>query len=770
MSNIDEHIDIWGEYFSLAKRPRISHDDRHDYCILAMQRYHTAMNLPGTREEQLRKIGIMPLLIELVIQLWSATPEIVGWYFYTAVKIARIYLWDEFLDTPWWSEILTVFLKYIDPTFRKKFRDRQVSSFAPLLGLVILAESNKRLSQDYERIEEIQYKHWETENEGDIIAALEGYLGPVRLHISSEKGGEDIVLHNLSNTNTQNNMSQSRVIRVPIFDKNKEYRYSIDRWSDQSSNQFTENEYKKIIEPLLSIYIQKREYAFFIWTIDNMTHIEEYESQDTILWTPRQYHWFITQVLVTHWIQSSDWVNYMIAIDICRQLTLSPGTTRENIEYIDRQLRGVIDREVFQLVQILLLSRHENMNGSWYPYGICKKDIPLIVRIYVIIRSYEALSGNLKNQALSRMEDWRQWWYFDSEVFQVFLETISEQDEEKKETKSIAPITPSAHRDGIYRKYLEQWTSTQSIISELCDCYIDTRLSVWDQSKLNILFLKISKLTLTLRQISRIRKIIRITRHGETMSDCGIDIPGSDDEILTQQGIHDSQVKWEAVQGLRMLIYTSPLARAIQTASIIAGAITRCEDILVEDILKNPKKNLDNGRYTSYSQKLLADNTSAIMDFLIELISSPEESSILMVAHRDSARHIIFWLTNLFTQDGVHGTKTPIDNTTTYTFLFRWDHVVTGDELIQGGLIFSVENWKTVWDQLRSISQEIFGIDFGYKHDLPVDIIKLHDRFLDYIDKMIVRCPQKVTEFLDALDTCNATKHIRKIIEWEYST
>lgn len=87
--------------------------------------------------------------------------------------------------------------------------------------------------------------------------------------------------------------------------------------------------------------------------------------------------------------------------------------------------------------------------------------------------------------------------------------------------------------------------------------------------------------------------------------------------------------------------------------------------------MENPKKHADNGRYNSFIQKLLADDTNGLMKFLVNIAFSAEESTNLCILHRDSARHMIFWLENLFSQNGATGTNVAIDNNLIYEFFFR---------------------------------------------------------------------------------------------------
>lgn len=98
-----------------------------------------------------------------------------------------------------------------------------------------------------------------------------------------------------------------------------------------------------------------------------------------------------------------------------------------------------------------------------------------------------------------------------------------------------------------------------------------------------------------------------------------------------------------------------------------------------------------------------------MMEFLIELVSSPDESMHLIVAHRDSARHLITWLRNLFVQDGFFGEKTPIENDTLLPFLFRADQLKTYDVHSTQDVLFHVSNWKSLRDSLNQVSMSIFS-------------------------------------------------------------
>lgn len=103
----------------------------------------------------------------------------------------------------------------------------------------------------------------------------------------------------------------------------------------------------------------------------------------------------------------------------------------------------------------------------------------------------------------------------------------------------------------------------------------------------------------------------------------------------------------------------------------MASSMTRLVPILSEEILRNPPKYKDNGRYNSFAEQLFKDNSNAIMNFLIQLVSSSEETMNLLITHKDISRHMIFWLSNLFATDTISGEKVSIKNNTLYPFFFR---------------------------------------------------------------------------------------------------
>lgn len=50
------------------------------------------------------------------------------------------------------------------------------------------------------------------------------------------------------------------------------------------------------------------------------------------------------------------------------------------------------------------------------------------------------------------------------------------------------------------------------------------------------------------------------------------------------------------------------------------------------------------------------------------------------------------------------------------------------------GLIFSTENWKTLVPSINILTEKIFSDVFYNVNDQRVNLIDLHDEFLDFID------------------------------------
>jgi broad specificity phosphatase PhoE len=266
--------------------------------------------------------------------------------------------------------------------------------------------------------------------------------------------------------------------------------------------------------------------------------------------------------------------------------------------------------------------------------------------------------------------------------------------------------------------------------------------------------------------LANIRTIFIITRHGETESDILWGTPGNDNESITEDGKSTSIKKGSILRWIDAAILSSPLLRSVQSANIVCKEMDlciwtnclTCSHIKIEEVLKNPIKNTENGRYNSYAQKLFQDNTNGLMEFLIDTVSSSNESTYICVTHRDSWRHMIFWLNNLFLQEKSIGEKSTIDNDSILIYLFQWT------QHIPWNLCFPTIGWLPIIHEVNRISFEVFW-NYFYA-DIPwwVDLIVLHDLFLDFLDFHTESSPQKIQLFKAELQINPLTMDLSPVI------
>lgn len=147
------------------------------------------------------------------------------------------------------------------------------------------------------------------------------------------------------------------------------------------------------------------------------------------------------------------------------------------------------------------------------------------------------------------------------------------------------------------------------------------------------------------------------------------------------------------------------------------------------------------------------------MEFLINSVSNNQESSNLCIAHRDSWRHLIFWLNNLFLQEKIIWEKTLIGNDTLLVYLFRWDTCITWN------LLFPVFEWKNTLDTVNKMSIDIFWKPFYKVDGWLTDIIALHDAFLDFIDLHKENSLLQMPEFYKKLCGNPLTQHFTDVID-----
>ncbi|MFW6284881.1 MAG: HD domain-containing phosphohydrolase [Bacillota bacterium] len=80
-------------------------------------------------------------------------------------------------------------------------------------------------------------------------------------------------------------------------------------------------------------------------------------------------------------------------------------------------------------VAYAILTHHENVDGSGYPFGLSKEDIPLIARIFRVIDSYDAMRRDCYTPAKTKkaaLEELRKYSgaYYDPEIVDAFAKSL----------------------------------------------------------------------------------------------------------------------------------------------------------------------------------------------------------------------------------------------------------------------------------------------------------------------------------------------------------
>jgi broad specificity phosphatase PhoE len=756
-----------------------SREDLLDYKNLAIQYCNNAILHAGNCDAQIIRIKSLLLLIKL--HRWEILIQ--KDYFYNAVEIANHYFSDTLWNTFIGKEIIVLFLSDIDPDFSITFPEEYIQKLIWLIQIKILSVSNQILQARLVKITNTEEYLKESDSIQEIICKLDEAFGPIRLLIVSQESDEVLINHGFETSDIKNLLQLSKHIRyatVNIFDNQKRYSILIDRGSDEDLNQLNNLPIQHIIEKIVEKWIKVREYSLSWDASDNNATIDSVESNIMNLSQRGNYNNFISLVIKKYWklwsskeIEIDAMENYIQAINICRIVRVNymkdDLLSKENIsQQIDTILWGRICRKVLQLAQTMLLSNTETMNGSGYPYGLGKKDIPLGGRIYSIIRVYEALCYIKKNntpRVLLTMKEWWQGGYFDTDILTMFFENL-----ENKYIKNVwqsslvqSSSAQSSYRKKHYEKCIDSWYYLMKLSSHIEEAYDEVRRAEGDIQKQNIMYSKISKLKQELLQKSLTRKVIIITRHGETATDVPGWTPWSDDENISQEGIESSHFKWELLSKIKFDTFSSPLERARQSVAIIVcqkangceQICASCSNIHFEESLRNPIKSRDNGRDGSFLERLIADNPSHLLKFIKRHISSPEESTSLLVTHRDTARHAILIIKNLLSQEQVHGEKTLFDNDTILTYLIKWG------QLIEWNLFFTITDWEIVVRRLNHITESLFWEEF-YKGDFSkrVDLVILHDEFLDFLDFHLEKSEERFLILIEKLEESAVTKYL----------
>lgn len=156
------------------------------------------------------------------------------------------------------------------------------------------------------------------------------------------------------------------------------------------------------------------------------------------------------------------------------------------------------------------------------PFGLNKKDIPLISKIYKIISSFETITAlDPPDTVLMTLKLWSEGGYFDNAVFDIFLEHLESNKIPKKIPMPIVSDSEkiSEYRKGKYDSYISVWLEIQKNTSEITKKHIEMRLRTGDLERMNVLNKEINELKTSLIQKADLRNIFIVTRHGETVSD-----------------------------------------------------------------------------------------------------------------------------------------------------------------------------------------------------------------------------------------------------------
>ncbi len=224
----------------------------------------------------------------------------------------------------------------------------------------------------------------------------------------SVESGEPIAIHRIDPDKIKSIIKSARkyeyTLVIDILDQPREYRVIIDHGTSEPTNRPKAEDIDTIISPILRRHIEQKEKAVISYANDYRRLTKRVERTMEMPRETNNYSEFIETIIgdtrdTLIPAEVRDNPEYAKechqALDLARLITLAyanPDNGREDIVgSIDTILGGEITRNVFDMTRAILISRAEMMNGSGYPYGLSKKNIPLEARIYTIIRSYEAL-------------------------------------------------------------------------------------------------------------------------------------------------------------------------------------------------------------------------------------------------------------------------------------------------------------------------------------------------------------------------------------------
>jgi hypothetical protein len=765
-----------------------------DYKLLAIDSFQKVLLRVGTCEEQLLKITIALLFVRIYIE----DKDLQRWedYFYIAVEIARQYLWDGPDMLPdqkdLWGEIIEVYLEYIDPTFQDIFLDKSSIRFTAIVRLVMDQACNARVQERLAKAADItnyiQSNDWYSE----ILEKIRDISRPFwfRLSILSEESGEELINHDFKFSGERNIQNIGwEPLTVTVFNEPKNFLVTMDYGSSEKRNQPPEHHLRNIIFPILKRLIRKKEEnILFMYAFEKLDIMSAKESSIEIPVARNNYRGFISNV-VKKYADSSRKEGYenveeyiddcTRAIDICRLIMLyyakNPWVHREKLpQDIDAISWGKINRSVLNMVRDIILLHTETMSGTGFPYSLSKPNILLIWRIFPIIRAYELADRYLANYTI---QNWGEGWYFDSGILEIFLSTI-EGGDFPKITPSPEIVSPPLSEEDIdfYNQKIDTWCNILDIIKSIGDshCQFQEAELSSDIDNQGPIYLGAKGLGLDLLELADVRKIIEVTRHCAAESDVPGWPPGKEDECLTPEWEEDALRKWKLIEWILCSFHVAPSRRTFQTVLGMLFSQTGTYPtlphpaIMIEEALRNPKNQL-NSALNKSTDRLTALQKEKLKKFLRILVSSSGESMDVLVGHTSTVKAAIDELEKLYIPWGT-SRRWKIRNDQEFIFLFRWTRLVAIDDP-NWGLLFPVIKWKNVLKEVNKLAKKVFGAKnpFYEKEDMKeINLIRLHDLFLDRINAEKRKDPAQVDIFVRKLQSNLMTKYFPWILQAEW--
>lgn len=268
-------------------------------------------------------------------------------FFYRAVEMAQQYLHNDVLSESLWASIINTYILHIDTTYVNVFPDKYISSLSTLLLTKIIAEANLRIRVRLEKAADTHNYISIQDSSDDVIVKLEKIFGPIRIIVVSKDSSEIFMCHRCSELDADSLQEISRNIRdttVNIFDTPRKYTIIVDRGSDEDVNQFKDSHLQHIIYPILDIFIEKKEYEFFIYAYDNSNTVEVLEQASCVPEEVNDYSTLFFSVIAQciqplefqESTENSDYIDNCIkAIDICRVINFKQSFSENILQEID---------------------------------------------------------------------------------------------------------------------------------------------------------------------------------------------------------------------------------------------------------------------------------------------------------------------------------------------------------------------------------------------------------------------------------------------------